>query len=508
MDKMSNKKEKHGAAYISKEADDIVKIDKSSGIYIKKGGDRMLTFEIEGGAIFNEEENGNIINHDLICRNINNHWVPSWGFANDYPDKVARLVRDNKLLPSVLKKQIDFLYGHGPILYKEEFVDGERKRVLVFDKEVLDWLESWEENSECTEWKQYIRNLITDYYYVKTCVSQWKLTKGARVNEGRNSSSLIGLKYIPADMARLATQKNPNGRRIMDGDCKHVMVGDWRLGSVESYIVQNRFDPAHPYTNGNAISFNTEKSFGRTVYAYNEWFDGLFEWIKASNLTPKYLNNYLRTALNAHIHVKIPASWVNGQRDKLQDLCQHNLMVEAGSQLTEEYKGVRLIDERGVACAFSEDMVTDLTQNEIRNLVEMMSGEGKNQGKVYASISDGQNEWKFEAMPTKFKEFFDAVISYDKRADQVVLAGVGISSSISNVENDGVISKSGSDVYYNYVIYLNTLEYPESIICKDINKALALKFPGKGIKVGFDIRIPVKQQDTTPADRVGADLNK
>ncbi len=505
---MSNKKsKKQGAAYVREEADDIIRVDRNSGIYVSKNGHEIMTFEVEGADFFNNEEKEAVVNTDLACRQIKNCWVPNWGVNNHYPEEVAKLVRHNKLLPSVLRKQIDFLYGHGPILYKEEFIDGKRSRNTVYDDEILRWLENWESEIG-VNWKEYIRRLITDYYFVNTCVSQWIFSNARKLEEGQNGSCIIGLKHIPADMSRLGTQANPNGKRILDEDCKQVVVGDWRFGVREDFEMQNRFDPKHPYANAKAISFYAEKSFGCTVYAYNEWFDGLTEWIKASNLTPKYLNNYLKTALNAHIHVKIPASWVNSQRERLQDLCQHNLMVEAGGQLTEEYKGVRLVDERGVACAFSEDMVTDLTQNEIRKITNMMSGEGKNQGKVYASISDGQNEWQFEPMPTKFKEFFDAVISYDKRADQVVLAGIGISSSISNVENDGVLSKSGSDVYYNYVIYLNTLEYPENIICKAINEAIALRFPNKKIKVGFDIRIPVKQQDTTPADRVGADLNK
>ena len=107
-------------------------------------------------------------------------------------------------------------------------------------------------------------------------------------------------------------------------------------------------------------------------------------------------------------------------------------------------------------------------------------------------------------MPGKFKDFVDSIITYDKRADQVILAGKGIASSITNVENDGVISKSGSDVYYNYLIYVASLTWDEYIVTKDINNYIRLNFPQKyaeGIRLGFWIDIPAKLQDTTPADR-------
>jgi hypothetical protein len=91
-------------------------------------------------------------------------------------------------------------------------------------------------------------------------------------------------------------------------------------------------------------------------------------------------------------------------------------------------------------------------------------------------------------MPGKFKEYFESVISCDQRADQVILAGKGISSSITNVEKDGQLSKSGSDVYYNYLIYVQTLNPDEDYVCREINRAIRLNFPEawkQGVRPGF-----------------------
>ena len=74
-------------------------------------------------------------------------------------------------------------------------------------------------------------------------------------------------------------------------------------------------------------------------------------------------------------------------------------------------------------------------------------------------MDEGGNEqrWKIEEIPQKYKEYIEAIRSYDERADSVMLAAKGIDSSISNISKEGVISKSGSDALYNYLIYLNGL---------------------------------------------------
>jgi hypothetical protein len=210
----------------------------------------------------------------------------------------------------------------------------------------------------------------------------------------------------------------------------------------------------------------------------------------------------LKNALNAHVHVIIPGSWYNRQKEILQTVCLENISGDVAVQT--EYKGIKLTGENGKPVQFYETMVDRLIVNELRTIGAMMTGEGKNQGKMWASTKWGEDGWEFKEFPSKFKEYFESVISLDKRADQVILAGKGITSSITNVENDGVISKSGSEVYYNYLIYVASLTLDEYFILKELNRAIHLNFPEakkQGIKLGFWIDIPAKLQDTTPADR-------
>lgn len=440
-----------------------------------------------------------------ICLSVGAYHVPIWGERHNlYPQEVDALIRENKLLPGILRKQEDFLYGHGPYLYQEQIADGKKVRVPVEDDEIQAWLDSWE-NHGVDNYRDYLRQLIADFYRVRTCISQYHFAKG-RMMIGYQRGSVLALQYVGADEARLATDEPVTRKRIKQNDCHYVVVGDWMLSGSTDFEIYDRFDPADPYKHPNAIAFNGCKTFGKWVYAYNEWFAGLREWVKASNLTPKYLNSYLKNALNAHVHVKIPQAWVQFHTNTLQMLCQQNVSNTDPAKYVREYRGVKLVEpDSNKPYGYSPNMVDDLIANELEKITTLLSGEGKNQGKLYATTKVGQEGWEFTEFPSKFKDYFDSVIKYDERADKVTLAGIGISSSITNVENDGVISKSGSDVYYNYIVYLNALTYAEQFVCKEINRAIQLNFPRaveQKIRLGFNIEIPVRQQDTTPSDRI------
>lgn len=440
-----------------------------------------------------------------VCLTIGAYHVPVWGEGHNlYPQEVDALIRENKLLPGIMRKQEDFLYGHGPYLYQEQIMDGKKVRVPIDDPEIREWLDSWESYG-VDSYEDYLRQLIADYYRVRTCVSQYHFSNGRRLPAYQNGC-ILALSYIGADEARLATTEDFTHRRIKQSDCTHVVIGDWMLGNRIDFDIYDRFDPSNPYKSPNAIAFNASKSFGKWVYAYNEWFNGLREWVKASNLTPRYLNSYLKNALNAHVHVKIPQAWVTVHTDTLKSMCQQNITTADQNKWVREYRGVKLVDpEKNLPYNFNQNMVDDLIANELEKITTLLSGEGKNQGKLYATTKVGQEGWEFADFPSKFQEYFKSVIDYDKRADQVTLAGIGINSSITNVENDGVISKSGSDVYYNYIVYLNTLTYAEQFVCKEINRAIQLNFPRAvkdKIRLGFNIEIPVRQQDTTPSERI------
>ncbi|MCL1936772.1 MAG: hypothetical protein FWF52_00040 [Candidatus Azobacteroides sp.] len=309
--------------------------------------------------------------------------VPLWGEGHNlYPQHVFSTTSENKLLPELIQKQVKFLFGKSPRLY--EIIQGEgekqrRIRIPVEVPEIQDWLEYWEKNGFDPYW-DYLQNEITDYYFVNTCITRYNFSRSRKLVGGVNKIQPVqALTYIGSDTARLATKLDSTVNRIANKDWNFVIVGDWMNPNRYNYEVYDRFNPAEPFRYSASVAFNSDKTFTKPIYAFNNWFKGLYEWIKASNLSPKYLNSYLKNALNAHIHVIIFGSWYNKQKEILQTICLENLTGDAPIQA--EYKGIKLTDDRGKPMQFYETMVDQLISNELKNITSMMTGEGKNQGK-------------------------------------------------------------------------------------------------------------------------------
>ena len=146
---------------------------------------------------------------------------------------------------------------------------------------------------------------------------------------------------------------------------------------------------------------------------------------------------------------------------------------------------------------------------ELRKIGNYLSG-ADNQGKAYSSISftdssGNEQQWKIETIDLKYKEYIEALISYDKRAEEALLSSVGLDASISAVGKDGVISKSGSDAYYNYLIYIMSLTPEDEICAEPFNLTLRLNFPHlwkQGYRIGFYREVPQRQEDISPKDRL------
>ena len=438
---------------------------------------------------------------------IGEHIVPAWGDSNLYPQAVFSLTSANKLIPQILEKQTEYMYGRGPYLYRD-IIDGKDiVKEPVLDNEVEDWLKSWEHNG-LMPFEEYILQTIQEYYHIPAVASKYVFSKARRLTSMPNFRTLalpvIGLDKPGLENIRLATKNTTIERRFRFNELEDICIGDWLNPVRQNFEFYDRFDPANPFKSATAYSFNRNKSFTKEVYPLNRWFEGNYDWIKGANLTPKFINSYLKNALNARIHVLIPGTWVDKHKQILTDICQNNRM---GDTIQPRYAGVWLINpETSEPLDYRESMIEELIQNKLKEITSLMSGEGKNQGKLWASIKynlgNAVDEWEFKEIPSNYKEFISALTEYDKRADQVVLAGVGINSSISNVEKDGVISKSGSDVFYNYMIYINSLAVPEYFICQDINRAIQLNFPGRNLKLGLYHRTPPKTSEISPNNRI------
>ena len=419
------------------------------------------------------------------------------GPDNDDPTVCKELIRGNRLLPSVLEKQISILYGRGPQLYREEFSDsGDVERRYIRDEEIQAWLDSWQQNGIQDDYMTYLNECIRTFYYSEGVFSKFRMTRGIRAGL-RGSLPVAGLEHISVTRCRFCTRKDISQRRdITLKDFDQVMVANWADNSAgQEYAVYPLLNRADPTSKNAAVSYSRNPNFGDDVYATNVFFAGIKEWIQGCNATPAFINSFLENSMSARHHVIIPNAWMVAKQRYIKQLCEENAERKAQGLPMKSIKlGKGSAWTIEVGETYSDEILEKYVQMELKKLTNFLSGRGKNQGKVYSSRAfmndSGQAEkWEITEIEQKYKEYIEALITYDKRSDMVLLAAKGI------------------DTLYNYLIYLNQQSIAEQVVCADLNYAIKLNFPEKyasGIRIGFYRPVVRRQEDTPPSQRMSS----
>ena len=450
----------------------------------------------------------------LQPRRMDKYFIWPCGADNLDFNTCKALIKGNRLLPSLIEKQIAILFGTGPQLYISTISDdGKVTRRYLKNEKIQNWLDSWRENGLPDTYETYLNKCIRSYYYSEGIFSKLHLSRAHAVGLKGVAVPIVGLEHVSELRCRMATQKDISRKTdVEDRDFTHVMVGNWENSSRASeFKIYPRLDYTKPLMKHCAISYSRNPNHGEDIYATNKFFKGIMHWIRGCNSNPEYINSFLENSLSARHHVIIPNAWISQKEEMLKNLCDMNAQLKAQGGKEDGFQKVKIGDQTlEVGDTYTDDLLSQYVQLEISKLANFLSGRGKNQGKIYASRSfyndDGKEEsWKIEEIPQKYKEYIEALISYDKRADMVLLGAKGIDSSISNISQDGVISKSGADTYYNYMVYLTQQSIPESVVCADLNYALRLNFPqeyAQGIRMGFYRPNVQKQEEISPSDRL------
>ncbi|WP_174646807.1 hypothetical protein [Bacteroides sp. Marseille-P8574] len=459
-------------------------------------GDRPMASVLEPDPMF-PLSGGSL--PDTQWQSIQGFQVCSRGFNNMKCEEVASDIKKNRLLPRLITKQVNMLYGHGLAVYKPAIVDGKLQKQWVDCPEIMDWLNSWEQRGLESGYKEVAKSIIKNYYYFRDCFVKWRFTKG----KARGTMPVAGLESMENRHCRLATTKKDVATDVVYyRDFRYIAVGRWGYGTSTFRIYPKfSFSELANYRFA-AISHHREKSVDE-FYGVNETHAGTRSYIKGSNDTADYINSFLRNSLAAKIHIVIPNAWLESKRIQITKLCDENKRRKKNNEEELMYNGIVIGSE------FKESTLIKYLQSELRKISRYLSG-ADNQGKAYATISfknsQGEEErWKIETVDLKYKEYIDALISYDKRADEVLLSSVGLDSSISSVSKDGVISKSGADAYYNYLIYIMSLTSEDEICSEPFNMAIQINFPhlySQGYRLGFYREVPARQEDVSPQNRL------
>lgn len=482
---------------------DRIELYGNAGNYIADGN--VLSFQIgEGQQLFNTagmlipQENRSYL-HEHQWLSVNGYQVCMRGVNNNLCDEVTTEIKQNRLLPRLYSKEIKMLYGNGPCAYMQTVEGGKMKREYTALPEWDEWLNTWQERGMETTAQEFAKTNIKNFYYFGDFFCKFRFARGKRLG----MMPVAGIEPLENKHCRLATTRQDIAyEQISYSDFRHIAVGRWSYG-LGNYKIYPKFalSEVDNYLYA-AISHHREKSVDE-FYGVNETHQGARPYILGSNSTATYINSFLRNSLAAKIHIVIPNAWVVSKRSQLTKLCEENKLRKSKDKDLVKYNGIEIGTE------YRESLLVEYMRLELRKIGDYLSG-AENQGKAYSSISfmdasGHEQQWKIETIDLKYKEYIDSLIAYDKRTEEALLSSVGLDASISAVSKDGVISKSGSDSYYNYLIYIMSLTPEDEICAEPFNIALKLNFPNlykQGYRIGFYREVPQRQEDISPKDRL------
>jgi hypothetical protein len=397
---------------------------------------------------------------------IGDYDVLPMGDQNDLPEELRRILDENHITPELLNKQAQLLWGQGPETYQVKVENGKRQKIWIDDPEVDAWLKSW-------DYEDYLLKAVVDFRTMNGHWTKYFRNRAARIG---GKGMITHLQHVSSTDARFewAGVKRPP---------THIIVGDFTYYWREGFRKYPIFDVRNPFANQVSMRYSNLYSFALdNDYSRPSWY-GILNWIKLGSSLPKLLMNYNINSAAIRYHIESPAIYWQQKEDALKKNCELK---------GEKYKNEMLEDLKDeVYLSFAEGLVG------IEKAGKMITSET-----IYDELGQDYVGWKVTTIDQKVKNYIDAQLEIAKRSDFETTAGIGLHPALSNMSADGNLP-SGSEQLYAFKLYLKTgVEIPESIVCKDLNNALAVNFPDKNIKIGFYHDTVLTEEETSPKDRI------
>ncbi len=234
---------------------------------------------------------------------VGGYQIVPFGADNQLPSHIRDIVDSNNLVPGIIERQAGLLFGQGVFLNQLIFRDGEISHLWMEDKDVQEWLNSW-------DYISYIKGCMVDYLHLKGFFDAKYLTKGHRI--GR-IPKIAYLEHIPAKNARLEWAET---RKLKD--VKHIIVGDFEnyctTTGVRRYPVFDRRDPGK---HAASASYNNTYSFARDFYSVPQFW-GALRWIVRGSEIPLIFKYVTDNGLNLAYHIHSNSAYWDYRRNVLR----------------------------------------------------------------------------------------------------------------------------------------------------------------------------------------------
>ncbi len=407
-------------------------------------------------------------NWEYLPQTIQGYRVIPYGIDNALPTRLRDILDANNLGPGILERQMGLLFGQGLYLSQISFENGKIERLWKEDREITDWLESW-------DYISYVKGCMTDYLHLKGFFDAKYLERGHRI--GR-TARIARLEHIPAKNARLEWTDTRDIR-----DVKHIIVGDYENYCVRTGVkVYPVYDRRNPGRYGASASYNHTYSFARDFYSVPQYW-GALRWIVRGSEIPTIFKYVTDNGINLAYHIHAPNEYWDTKRDTLKNIHP-------------DWDDARV-----------EAEVSKLTSELLTQLTEVLSGK-ENAGKFFYTVDipsengTGSVTWKIEAIDQKIKDFVDSQLKISEASASAITSGMGLHPSLSNVMVNGKLA-SGSELLYAFKLYLlSDTEIASNCILEPINQAIAFNFPGRNLSLAFYHRSLQAEENITPDERV------
>jgi hypothetical protein len=431
-------------------------------------GTEVFSFEVAGSEKFAQP---GVLpfytnTHALIPMRIGNFDIVPHGEENMLPHDIRILLDENNLTPEILNKQAQLLWGQGPALYRQKFENGIRTKYFDTDPEIESWLKSW-------NYIDYLQKAVVEFSTMNGHFTKYFRNRGFRIGE---PGFITKLEHVSCMFSRLEWPDQFNF-------INNIIVGDyaqpWKYG-LRCYPVFSETDPfAWPV----AMRYSNMYTFALSNDYSRSSFYGSMGWIRLATSIAKLLSNFNKNSAAIKYHIKVPAIYWERAETELQDKCS------------------------GLGVSYHSKMLVDFKNKKYKEFADILRGI-ENVGKfitteeIFDETANAYVGWKVDVLDQKVKDYIDAQVNIAKQASLETTAGIGLHPALSNISFDGNLP-SGSEQLYAFKLYLLTgVDIPESIVCRDINNAIAANFPAKDLKIGFYHDVVISESATAPADRV------
>lgn len=393
--------------------------------------------------------------------------VVPWGPDDQMPRMVRDLLERNNIGPGILARKIGLIYGQGLQMYRNTIIENEVQRQWQEDREVRNWLESW-------DYQRYIRECLQEYVHMDGHFTFYQCAKSVRVGK----PWIHSLRCLPSSDCRFVWPDNERTPSL--DDIRQVLYGDmerWR--QLQLFPI---FDKWHATDHEAAVGYHSHRSFGRNLYAISS-FHGSIPWMQDANDIAEIVRALNDNVIAAAYIVHEPQAYWQEKRMAIE--ADHTEWTE--QQVAKELDKLR-------------DQIT-------RQIADVMAGK-HNAGKFFTCVDfvddmGHEQSWKIEPIELNLDKYIAAQKDIAKMADSATTSAMGLSPALANIIIDGK-SDSGSQMLYALKIFYGAdTTIPEQITLEALNDAMHINFPAKrDLWLGFYHKTIQKEDNVSAGDRM------